>query len=36
MLGIIFIGALVAFSSALLVFLREVFMATASLRIGPH
>ncbi|MCU0803789.1 MAG: DUF2721 domain-containing protein [Burkholderiales bacterium] len=35
-LGALFIAALVSFSAALVVFLREIFMATASLRIGPH
>ena len=36
LLAVVFIAALAAFSGALLVFLREIFMATASLRIGPH
>lgn len=36
LLAIVFIAALASFSGALLVFLREIFMATASLRIGPH
>lgn len=32
----IFVAALAAFTGALVVFLREVFIATATLRIGPH
>ncbi|MCX7892323.1 MAG: DUF2721 domain-containing protein [Burkholderiales bacterium] len=36
LLAVIFVAALVAFSGALVVFLREIFIATASLRIGPH
>jgi hypothetical protein len=32
----IFVAALVAFSGSLLVFLREVLIASANLRIGPH
>jgi hypothetical protein len=35
-LAVVFIAALASFSGALVVFLREIFMATASLRIGPH
>jgi uncharacterized membrane protein len=35
-LAAVFIAALASFSGALVVFLREVFMATANLRIGPH
>jgi len=35
-LATIFVAALAAFSASLVVFLREVLMATASLRIGPH
>jgi hypothetical protein len=36
MLATIFVGALAAFSASLLVFLREILIASASLRIGPH
>jgi hypothetical protein len=32
----LFIGAMVAFFSGLVCFLREIFVATAALRIGPH
>jgi hypothetical protein len=32
----IFVAALASFTGALVVFLREVFIATATLRIGPH
>jgi hypothetical protein len=32
----IFVAALLAFSSSLLVFLREILIASATLRIGPH
>jgi len=35
-LATIFVAALVAFSASLVVFLREVLIATVSLRIGPH
>jgi hypothetical protein len=35
-LAAIFVGALVAFSASLLVFLREILIASANLRIGPH
>jgi MFS family permease len=35
-LAAIFIAALASFSGALVVFLREVLIATANLRIGPH
>ncbi|MFO1363900.1 MAG: DUF2721 domain-containing protein [Burkholderiales bacterium] len=35
-LATIFVAALGAFSASLVVFLREVLMATVSLRIGPH
>jgi hypothetical protein len=33
--AILFIAAMVALSSGMLVFLREIFLATATLRIGP-
>lgn len=36
MLAAIFVGALVSFSAALIVFLREILIASANLRIGPH
>jgi hypothetical protein len=36
LLATIFVGALVAFSGSLVVFLREVLIASANLRIGPH
>jgi hypothetical protein len=36
LLAAIFVGALAAFSAALLVFLREILLASANLRIGPH
>ena len=32
----LFIAAMLSFIAALLIFLREVFLAIASLRIGPH
>jgi uncharacterized membrane protein (DUF485 family) len=32
----IFVAALVAFSASLLMFLREILIASANLRIGPH
>ena len=35
-LAAIFVAALAAFSGSLLVFLREILLASASLRIGPH
>jgi hypothetical protein len=35
-LAAIFVGALVAFSGSLVVFLREILLASATLRIGPH
>jgi len=35
-LATIFVAALVAFSGSLLVFLREIIIASANLRIGPH
>jgi hypothetical protein len=34
--ALLFIGAMVTFFAGLLSFLREIFLATASLRIGPH
>ena len=34
--ALLFIGAMVTFFCGLLSFLREIFLATASLRIGPH
>jgi hypothetical protein len=34
--ALLFIGAMVTFFIGLLWFLREIFLATASLRIGPH
>jgi hypothetical protein len=36
LLAVVFVAALAAFSGALVVFLREVLIATATLRIGPH
>ena len=36
MLAAVFVGALVAFSASLLIFLREIQIASANLRIGPH
>jgi hypothetical protein len=36
MLAAIFVGALASFSAALIVFLREILIASANLRIGPH
>jgi hypothetical protein len=36
LLASIFIAALAAFSASLLMFLREILIASASLRIGPH
>jgi hypothetical protein len=35
-LATIFVAALAAFSGSLLVFLREILIASANLRIGPH
>ena len=35
-LATIFVAALAAFSASLLVFLREILIASANLRIGPH
>ncbi len=35
-LATIFVAALVAFSGSLVVFLREILIASANLRIGPH
>jgi hypothetical protein len=35
-LAAIFVAALAAFSASLLVFLREILIASANLRIGPH
>ena len=34
--GVLFIFAMLAFITALICFLREVYIATANLRIGPH
>ncbi len=34
--ALLFIAAMLAFFAGLLSFLREIFIATASLRIGPH
>lgn len=36
LLATIFVAALVSFSGSLVVFLREVLIASANLRIGPH
>jgi uncharacterized membrane protein len=36
LLAAIFVAALVAFSASLLMFLREILIASANLRIGPH
>jgi hypothetical protein len=36
LLASIFVAALAAFSASLLMFLREILIASASLRIGPH
>ncbi|MGH8750673.1 MAG: DUF2721 domain-containing protein [Burkholderiales bacterium] len=36
LIGLMFILAMLAFIAALLCFLREVYIATANLRIGPH
>ncbi len=36
LIGILFIIAMLAFIMALFCFLREVYLATANLRIGPH
>jgi hypothetical protein len=36
MLAGIFVAALLAFSGSLVVFLREILIASANLRIGPH
>jgi hypothetical protein len=35
-IALFFVAAMVAFFGGLLSFLREIFIATASLRIGPH
>jgi hypothetical protein len=35
-LALLFIGAMVTFFAGLVLFLREIFIATANLRIGPH
>ena len=35
-MAILFVAAMVTFFSGLVFFLREVFIATANLRIGPH
>ena len=35
-IGLIFTGAMLALFSALVSFLREIYVATRSLRIGPH
>jgi hypothetical protein len=34
--ALLFVAAMIAFFGGLLSFLREIFIATASLRIGPH
>ena len=34
--ALLFVAAMVAFFAGLLSFLREIFIATANLRIGPH
>jgi hypothetical protein len=34
--ALFFVAAMVAFFAGLLFFLREIFIATANLRIGPH
>jgi hypothetical protein len=36
LLATIFVAALASFSASLLVFLREILIASANLRIGPH
>jgi hypothetical protein len=36
LLAAIFVAALAAFSASLLMFLREILIASANLRIGPH
>lgn len=36
LIGVLFIIAMLAFIAALFCFLREVYIATANLRIGPH
>ena len=36
LVAVLFIGAMMTFFAGLLCFLREIFMATASLRIGPR
>jgi hypothetical protein len=36
LIGVLFIIAMLAFIAALFCFLREVYLATANLRIGPH
>lgn len=35
-LALLFIAAMLAFILGLIFFLREIFLATANLRIGPH
>ena len=34
--GVLFVGAMVAFCAALVCFLREIYLTTANLRIGPR
>jgi hypothetical protein len=34
--GVIFIAALGALAGGLVIFLREIYLATRTLRIGPH
>ena len=36
LIAVLFVGAMMTFFAGLLCFLREIFMATASLRIGPR
>jgi len=36
LIALLFVAAMSAFFTALVFFLREIFLATASLRIGPH
>lgn len=36
LIGLIFIGAMLALFMALITFLREIFLATRHMRIGPH
>ena len=36
LIGVLFIIAMLAFIAALFCFLREIYLATANLRIGPH